>query len=54
MVCFLKERKDMVKMKNTKVKYLVDLRKNLTEAEYKIKSGQSFKPEEELENALIR
>ena len=46
--------KTLEKMKNTKVKYLVDLRKNLTEAEYKIKSGQSFKPEEELENALIR
>ena len=41
------------KMKNTPLKYLVDLRTKLAKAEYNIKSGLSFGPEEELENAII-
>lgn len=44
----------MDKMRNIKTKYFVDLRRNLTEAEYKIKTGQSFNPEEEIENAIIK
>ncbi|MBO6272174.1 DNA polymerase III subunit delta [bacterium] len=46
--------KTLDKLKNTKTKDLVDLKCNLTEAEYRIKSGQAFSPEEELENAIIR
>jgi hypothetical protein len=42
------------KMKNVSLKTLVNLRKSLTEAEYKIKTGQVYSPEEELENAVIR
>ena len=41
------------KLKNTKVKTLVDLKQRITEAEYKIKTGQVFSPQEELENAII-
>lgn len=47
-------KKTLEKLKNVKAKDLVDLRKNLTEAEYKIKTGQAYSPEEELENAIIR
>ena len=47
-------KKTLEKLKNIKVKNLVDLRKHLTEAEYRIKSGQAYSPEEELENAIIR
>lgn len=36
------------------LKKLVNLKKNLTEAEYKIKSGMSINPDEEVLNALIR
>ena len=46
--------KTLEKMKNVKTKYLVDMRRKLTEAEYKIKTGQSLNPEEELENAIIK
>ena len=41
-------------MRNVKVKTLVELKNNITEAEYRIKTGQVFSPEEELENAIIR
>lgn len=41
-------------LKNTPAKYLVDLRCHLTEAEYRIKTGQSINLQEELENAIIR
>lgn len=47
-------KKTLEKLKNIKAKELVDLRKNLTEAEYRIKTGQAFNPVEELENAIIR
>ena len=46
--------KTLEKMKNVNLKGLVDLRKNITEAEYRIKSGQSLDPEKELENAIIK
>lgn len=46
--------KTIQKLKNTSAKTLVDLRKNLTEAEYKIKTGLAISAEEELENAIIR
>ncbi|MCR5265938.1 MAG: DNA polymerase III subunit delta [Cyanobacteria bacterium RUI128] len=41
------------KLRNTKLKTLVDLKTRITEAEYKIKTGQVFSPQEELENAII-
>ena len=47
-------KKTLEKLKNIKAKELVDLRRNLTEAEYRIKSGQAYSPVEELENAIIR
>ena len=47
-------KKTLEKLKDTPVKTLVSLRENLTEAEYKIKTGQSIDPAEELENAIIR
>ena len=47
-------KKTLEKLKNIKAKDLVDLRKNLTEAEYRIKTGQAYSPEEELENVIIR
>lgn len=47
-------KKTLEKLRNTSAKTLVDLRKNLTEAEFKIKTGQSINPVEELENAIIR
>ena len=46
--------KTLGKMKNTKVKTLVDLRNNLAMTEYKIRSGKSINPQEDLENAIIR
>lgn len=42
------------KTKNISIKTFVLLRENLTEAEYKIKTGQVYSPQEELENAIIR
>ncbi|MBQ8169101.1 DNA polymerase III subunit delta [bacterium] len=42
------------KLKNTSLKDLVKLKQNLTEAEYKIKSGQSLMPEREVEDVLFR
>lgn len=45
---------NLQKLKNTKLKDLVKLKQNLTDAEYKIKSGQSLMPEMEVENALFR
>ena len=46
--------KTLEKMKNVKLKSLVDLKLNITNAEYRIKTGQALKPEEELENAIIK
>ena len=40
-------------LKNTNLKKLVQLRQKLAIVEYKIKSGQSFSPQEEIENAII-
>ena len=45
---------NLQKLKKTNLKDLVKLKQNLTEAEYKIKSGQSFDVEEEVENALFK
>ena len=42
------------KLKKTSLKDLVKLKQNLTDAEFKIKSGQSLDPEREVENALLR
>lgn len=42
------------KLKKTTLKDLVRLKQNLTEAEYKIKSGQAFDAEMEVENAFFR
>lgn len=42
------------KMKDTPLKDLVALKQNLTEAEYKIKSGQALNPIEEVEFALFK
>lgn len=47
-------KKTLEKLRNTSAKTLVELRKNLTDAEFKIKTGQSINPMEELENAIIR
>lgn len=44
----------MQKLKNTNLKYLVKLKQNLTDAEYKIKSGQSLYPEREVEDVLFK
>lgn len=41
------------KLKNTSLKYLVKLKENITNAEFKIKSGQSLDPEAEVENAFF-
>ena len=46
--------KTLEKLNKIKLKGLVDLRKNLTKAEYRIKTGQAINPEEELENAVIK
>ncbi len=45
---------NLQKLKNTNLKDLVKLKENLTETEYKIKSGQIFDIESEVENALFR
>ncbi len=45
---------NLQKLKNTNLKDLVRLKKNLTESEYKIKSGQVQNIEQEVENALFR
>ncbi len=45
---------NLQKLKNTSLKDLVKLKQNLTEAEYKIKSGQSLVPEKEVEDVLFR
>lgn len=45
---------NLQKLKNTNLKELVRLKQNLTDAEYKVKSGQSFDVEKEVENALFR
>lgn len=42
------------KLKKTNLKDLVKLKKNLTEAEFKIKSGQSFDVEREVEDAFLK
>lgn len=42
------------KMKNTTLKELVSLKQNLTEAEYKIKSGQSINAVDEVECAILK
>lgn len=42
------------KMKDTQLKDLVKLKQNLTQAEYKIKSGQSINHIEEVETALLK
>lgn len=47
-------KKTLKKLRHTSAKTLVELRENLTDAEYKIKTGQSINPQEELENAIIR
>lgn len=48
---FLKKTID--KLRNTQAKDLVNLRLRITKAEYNIKTGQVFSPQEELENAII-
>ena len=45
---------NLQKLKNTSLKDLVKLKQNLTEAEFKIKSGQSLSPETEVEDVLFR
>lgn len=45
---------NLQKLKNTNLKDLVRLKRNLTESEYKIKSGQVQNVEQEVENALFR
>ena len=42
------------KLKKASLKDLVKLKENITEAEYRIKSGQVEKPEMEIENAFFR
>ncbi len=42
------------KLKKTNLKDLVEMKKNLTQAEYRIKSGQSFNVEDEVENAFLK
>lgn len=45
---------NLQKLKNTSLKDLVKLKKNLTEVEYRIKSGLAFDVENEVENAIFR
>ena len=45
---------NLQKLKNTSLKDLVKLKQNLTDAEFKIKSGQALDPDTEVENALFR
>lgn len=42
------------KLKKANLKQLVKLKENITEAEFRIKSGQSFNPEMEIENAFFK
>ena len=42
------------KLKKTNLKDLVNMKINLTEAEYRIKSGRSFNVEDEVENAFLK
>lgn len=42
------------KLKKTDLKYLINLKQQLTKAEYNIKSGEQLNPEEEVENAFLR
>ena len=44
----------LTKLKNTQLKDMVKLKQNLIDAEYRIKSGQSYDVEFEVENAIIR
>ena len=46
-------KKTLNAMKNVKTAELVHLRENLARAEYRIKSGLTYSPAEELENAII-
>ena len=46
--------KTLQKLKNTSLKKLVALKQNLTDAEYRIKSGQALDIEEEVENAILK
>ena len=46
--------KTLQKLKRTDLKDLVALKQNLTEAEYRIKSGQALDVEEEVENAILK
>ena len=39
---------------NQSLKNLVHLKENLTNAEYKIKSGQTINPESEVQDAFIK
>ena len=45
---------NLQKLKNTKLKDLVKLKENLTDAEYRIKLGLALDVEKEVENALFR
>ena len=45
---------NLQKLKNTSLKDLVKLKQNLTDAEFKIKSGQALDPDKEVENALFK
>ena len=45
---------NLQKLKNTNLKDLVKLKENLTQSEYKIKSGLALDIEKEVENALFR
>lgn len=45
---------NLQKLKNTSLKDLVKLKQNLTDAEFKIKSGLVLDPDKEVENALFR
>lgn len=42
------------KLKKTSLKDLIKMKKNLTDAEFRIKSGQAFNVEEEVENAFLQ
>lgn len=46
--------KTLQKLKRTNLQDLVALKQNLTEAEYRIKSGQALDIEEEVENAILK
>lgn len=45
---------NLQKLKNTNLKDLIRLKQNLTQSEYKIKSGQALDVEKEVENAIFR